>query len=65
MKVRDSSVIGMYEAEEDIQEIDVLQFLSLYLPQSCSLCQSKYTLFRALKLVVYLTLMKYFEFFPD
>lgn len=49
MKVRDSSVIGMYEAEEDIQEIDVLQFLSLYLPQSCSLCQSKYTLFRALK----------------
>lgn len=31
IKVRDSSVIGVYEAEEDIQEIHVLQFLSLYL----------------------------------
>ena len=49
IKVRDSSVIGVYEAEEDIQEIHVLQFLSLYLRQSCYLCQSKYTLFRALK----------------
>lgn len=65
IKVRDSSVIGVYEAEEDIQEIHVLQFLSSYLRQSCSLCQSKYTLFRALKLVVYLALMKSFDFFPD